>query len=97
MDKFEYQKKLKCFQAYFLIMLYQRWSRIQSAFFWDPQLEPESKGVKKLDPVPESLFIIETSRSLRGLYKYHCLITNISDLPLHGWFPEFEQESDSQI
>ena len=70
----------------------------QDSTFFVSQPEPESKIFEKPDPDTESFFIFGSSRSLRGLYQCqcHCLITNLAEFRLSGWFPQFEQKSDSQ-
>jgi len=46
----------------------------------------------------EPLVIFGSSRSLRGLvYVCHFLSKTITEFRLHRWYPESEQESDSQI
>jgi len=80
--------------------LYQMWPRVRRRlhglgvdssrilFFSDP----ESNFFEKTET--ESLFTFSnSSRSLRCLYKYFCLITNIPDISFNRCF----SESDSQI
>jgi len=75
------------------------WSRLRqdSAVFWNPDSEPESKYVKKTDLYQESLFTLDSRSSMRGLYKCNCIITSIDELRVHRWFPKLVQRSDFQI
>jgi len=66
-------------------------------FLSDPDPELESKFCAKPDPDPESIEIFGSSRSLRGLHTCHVLSKNIAEFRFHRWYPESEQESDSQI
>ena len=72
------------------------WSRLgqdPALFFWSRMW---SHKFEKMDPEP--LVIFGSSKSLRGLvYACHFFSKNIAEFRLHRWYPESEQDSDSQI
>ena len=81
---------LKCLQQMRIV-------RNVSAFFRTWISSRCQNTLKKRTRKLSHYFIFGSSRSVHGLYKCHCLNSNIAEFRLHPRLPAFEQKSDSQI